>query len=249
MKNAEDSIKIFSTKFYEEAICTIYGGSLHPGGLEVTLRIGELAGLKEDSLVLDVASGKGDSALAISKNFGCKVVGVDLSKKFVKESRIKTSNDCSRENFEFIVGDAEFLPFKSSFFDVVLCECAFNLFPDKKKVLREIRQVLKPRGKLVLTDFLLERKLNKQEKNDLTFALCLANAETLEILLEWLKQENFVGLHVEDHSDKLLPFGVQLLLNSDGLDPKALKGLENLFYKDIVRYVLIVVTKPKSNLC
>lgn len=238
-------MKIFSTKFYEEAICTIYGGSLHPGELEVTLRIGELACVNKDSLVLDVASGKGDSALAISKNFGCKVIGVDLSKKFVKESKTKTSEGYTRENLEFLVGDAEFLPFKSSFFDVVLCECAFNLFPDKKKVLREVRQVLKPGGKLVLADFLLERKLHEQEKNDLTFALCLANAETLEILLELLKQENFVDLYFEDHSDKLLPFGVQFLLNSDGLDPKALKGLENLFYRDIVRYVLIVASKPK----
>jgi len=249
MKNASEPVKIFSTKFYEEAVCTIYGGSLHPGGLEVTLRIGELAGVNEDSLVLDVASGKGDSALTISKNFGCKVIGVDLSKKFVKESRTKASGGRARENLEFLVGDAEFLPFKGSFFDVVLCECAFNLFPDKKKVLREVRQVLKPGGKLVLADFLLERKLHKQEKNDLTFALCLANAETLEILLELLKQENFVDLYFEDHSDKLLPFGVQLLLNSDGLDPKALKGLENLFYRDIVRYVLIVATKPNSSLC
>ncbi|MEM1674043.1 MAG: methyltransferase domain-containing protein [Candidatus Bathyarchaeia archaeon] len=247
MEDSSESLKKFLTQVYEETLCGIYSGSLHPGGLNLTRRVGELAEITGESIVLDVASGMGASAISIAKEFGCPVIGIDLSKRFVRESKFRASEILTYgDSLDFLVGDAEFLPFKDSSFNVVLCECSFNLFPDKRKVLHEIYRILKVGGKFVLTDFVLKKDLPKHQRNKFNFAFCIAGAETSEKIVKWMEEVNFTDIYVEDHSDKLLSFGIQLLLSSSDFVSENLENLENLFYEDAFRYVLIAAVKSSK---
>lgn len=244
MEGSLNHLRKFLTQIYEDTICRIYGDRLHPDGLNLTQRIGELANITRESTVLDVASGTGATALSIAKNFECSVVGIDLSKKLVKKSKSKISWSFIYEKLEFLTGDAETLPFKDSSFNVVLCECAFNLFPDKKRVLGEIYRVLKSGGKFLLADFVLKRELSEHQRNEFSFAFCIAGAERSEKLLRWIKEANFTDTYIEDHSDKLLPFGIQLMLTSSSFVSENLEALENLLYEDYLSYLLITASKP-----
>lgn len=247
MGDSPEYLKKFLAQVYEDTLCGIYGGSLHPGGLNLTRRVGELAEITGDSIVLDVASGTGFSTISIAKEFGCSVIGIDLSKRFVRESKFRSSEILTHGDLlEFLVGDAESLPFKDSSFNVVLCECSFNLFPDKRKVLHEIYRVLKVGGKFVLTDFVLKKDLPKHQRNKFSFAFCIAGAETSEKLIKWMEEVNFTDIYVEDHSDKLISFGIQLLLSSSNFVLKNLENLENLFYEDAFKYILIAAVKPSK---
>lgn len=242
------SLKKFLMETYEITLCRIYGESLHPGGLQLTQRIGKLGGMTSRSLVLDIGSGTGSSAFSIAESFGCSIIGIDFSKRLVKMGKSRFAKNPAYRRLTFILGDAECLPFQDSSFDVVFCECAFNLFPNKEKVLQEIKRILREDGKLILSDFALKNELSEHQKDKLTFALCIAGAEISEKLLEWIRKAGFSDIYVEDHTDKLLPFAVQILLNSDVLEPENMETLENLFYDNALSYLLIVASKnPNDN--
>lgn len=246
MDDRSENIKRFLAHVYEDTLCRIYGDSLHPGGLNLTQRIGELSGITEETIVLDVASGTGASALALTKKFGCYVVGVDISRGLVRRSRLKIPQENLHGKLEFLVGDAELLPFRDSVFDVVLCECAFNLFPNKEKVISEIYRVLRGGGKFILADFTLAGDLPKVRRDRFSFAFCIAGAETLEKLVKWMERAGFTDIYIEDHTDKLLPFGIQLLLNPNDFVLENLDALEELFQENLFNYVLIVASKPSG---
>jgi len=77
----QESLKQCCARLYESDIARLLlGESFHPGGLKLTQRLGEILGLGPDSRVLDVASGKGTSAIFLAQRFGCEVVGVDYGK-------------------------------------------------------------------------------------------------------------------------------------------------------------------------
>jgi len=122
---------------------------LHPGGLAIT---GELAGLcliREGSLVLDVASGTGESACFLAEKFGCEVTGLDSSGYMVEKARGKAG--ARALDVDFVRGDAHNLPFEPDCFDAVLSECTICLL-DKKRVIGEMVRVSKPGGYVGIHD-------------------------------------------------------------------------------------------------
>lgn len=176
-ENLSRQLKECSAKVYEGIIGDVIGESLHPGGVDVAAKVAEVAKINNASTVLDLASGKGASVRFMAENFGCNVIGMDLSSRLIKTFKRNSVKSFLGET-AFVVGDGEFMPYVDSCFDVVMCECAFNLFPDKKGVLSEISRVLKDGG-FLLTDIVLRRSLPEDLKTELTFALCIAGAETL----------------------------------------------------------------------
>jgi len=130
----------------------LLGGSFHPGGLALTERLGTLLHLQPGHRVLDVASGKGTSAIHIAQRFGCDVVGVDYSARSVEDGIVASVNVGVSDRVRFKRGDAETLPFGDAEFDAVICECAFCTFPDKCAAASEFARVLKPSGRVGLSD-------------------------------------------------------------------------------------------------
>lgn len=233
-----------SVRTYEGIIGDIIGDVLHPGGLNLTAKVAEIAKIDEASTVLDLASGKGSTAKFLAENFGCNVVGLDLSANLIKVFK-KGSTGSIFPRIEFTIGDAEAMPYTDSCFDIVVCECAFNLFQNKRRVLSEIYRVLKGGGRFALTDIVLKKVLPAELKTKLTFALCVAGAETLSRLNELLRSAGFSVVQVEDHSEKLVELGLKLLFSdSFTLGAEDQGVLERLFDEDLLSYVLIVSHKP-----
>ena len=84
----------FATKLYESSLLSnSLGDILHPGGLKLTARMAETAEIRRSSLVLDLACGKGVTAWFLSQQYGCRVVGIDLSPKLLSLARGKYETD------------------------------------------------------------------------------------------------------------------------------------------------------------
>ena len=123
---------------------------LHFGGSDGTRALGEFAGLKKGMEVLDVGSGVGGPARTLAHEFGCRVVGVDLTREFVEAANELTARVNLEDMVEFEVGNASDLPVESEAFDVVWMQNSIMNIKDKQGALREANRVLRPGGILVL---------------------------------------------------------------------------------------------------
>ncbi|MFX1466776.1 MAG: class I SAM-dependent methyltransferase [Promethearchaeota archaeon] len=199
-------LKKSTAKFYEESFFEmILEDILHPGGLELTERLANFANIDEESSVLDIASGKGASAIFLAQNFNCNIVGVDLSKGIVKKAidLANTNMFSDRDKISFKVSDAEKLPFRTGAFDVVISECALCLFPNKKSALTEMYRVLKDGGKIALSDVTLENT-SRELRNKLLFFGCLAGAESLNVLQNMIEDIGFIDVNAIDSSQAVI---------------------------------------------
>lgn len=180
-----------SLAYGSDAARFLLGDSFHPGGIELTLELAGMLRLNAESLILDVASGKGASAIAIAERFGCKVVGIDLSEANIAEARAITAERGLSHRISFRLADAEELPFESAGFDALLCECAFCTFPNKTKSSSEFRRVLRPGGRVGISD--LTRVPDPLPELDglLSWVACIGDAQPLEIYIRMLKCAGF----------------------------------------------------------
>jgi arsenite methyltransferase len=194
----------FTTGLYESGILDgLLGDTLHPGGIELTKRLAEVAQSTRNSSVLDIASGKGHTASFLCRQYGCKVVGIDSSFNMVTWAQKRAEIERLTHMVQFLAADAENLPFPGCQFDVVICECSFSLFRDKEKAAGEIWRVLRFGGRLALADIFLRREVTSELKAQLNSIPCLAQAQGLTDYLRVLEQAGFQDILVEDHSREL----------------------------------------------
>jgi len=142
--------------------------TLHPGGLDISRRIGEVVHLDPSLHVLDVSSGKGVFACLYAREFGCRVTGLDLNEAFTEEARRRAAMEGLNGKVEFRVGDSRALPFADGQFDVVVNECAVGLtaIGDSRGVLHEMARVTKPGGTVVIHESTWLRELSVLERED-----------------------------------------------------------------------------------
>ncbi|MFQ5382431.1 MAG: class I SAM-dependent methyltransferase [Dehalococcoidia bacterium] len=157
----------------------LMGDTFHPGGLPLTLHLGDLLGLTRDTRLLDVACGRGTSAIALAKEFGCTVVGVDLGEESIRAAREAARAEGLEGRVSFRSGDAEALPVDDSSFDAIICECAFCTFPSKESAAAEFARVLRPGGALGVSDITREGPLPPELETLLGWVACLADARPL----------------------------------------------------------------------
>ena len=197
-------IKICCARLYaSDWAQSLLGDSFHPGGVALTERLGSFLNLEPGKRLLDVASGKGTSAIALAKRFGCEVIGVDYSKELVSESKAAAETEGLGNRVQFRYSDAEALPFPDSFFDAVICECAFCTFPDKAGTAGEFARVLRADGRLGFSDITRTGELPEDLVGLLAWIACIGDAQTLEEYIGYFKAAGFEIETVEEQNDTL----------------------------------------------
>jgi len=181
----------------------LLGDSFHPGGLRLTARLGEQLGLGPGVRVLDAAAGKGESAIFLAKQFGCQVVGVDLGARSVEEATARAETAQVAHLVSFVEGDAERLDFPDAGFDAVICECAFCTFPDKRAAASEFARVLRPRGRVGMSDLTRSGPLPQDLEGLLAWIACIADARPVEEYAGGLESAGFEVTTVEPHNNAL----------------------------------------------
>jgi arsenite methyltransferase len=148
-----EEIKSCCAALYQSDLARmLLGESFHPGGAALTAHLGELLQLAPASLVLDVACGEGASAILLAQRFGCRVLGIDYGEDAVRRANERVRDLGLEHLVSFQRGDAERLAVASASFDAVLCECSFCTFPDKTAAAAEFARVLKPGGRVAMSD-------------------------------------------------------------------------------------------------
>lgn len=198
-------LKKSTAKFYEDGFfdMILKEDVLHPGGLKLTERLANLASIDENSTVLDIASGKGTSAIFLAKKFNCTVVGIDLSEVLTRRATELSKTEMVADQVFFKVADAERLPFKTDSFDAIINECSLCLFPNKKNALKEMYRVLNDEGKLVLSDVTLE-ETDRKLRNKLLFFSGIESAVPLEVLDSYFKDTGFLEIDAIDSSEVII---------------------------------------------
>jgi sarcosine/dimethylglycine N-methyltransferase len=127
----------------------------HTRGLAATADLAKLVGLEANMAVLDIGAGVGGPARFLAATYGCHVTGVDLSESFVEAARYLTSRTGQSERVAFQAANALALPFEAAAFDVVLLQHVAMNISDRPALYREVRRVLKPRGRFGTFDVVL----------------------------------------------------------------------------------------------
>jgi ubiquinone/menaquinone biosynthesis C-methylase UbiE len=130
----------------------LMGDSLHPGRLALTTRLGQLANIGPDSVVLDAGSGQGTSAVHLASTTGCRVVGITLEQEGVAAGERLAEGQDLQALVSFRQGNLLEVPLETGSFDVVLMECVLSILPDKPAALYRLRGALRPGGRLAVTD-------------------------------------------------------------------------------------------------
>ncbi|HEX9926536.1 MAG TPA: methyltransferase domain-containing protein [Anaerolineae bacterium] len=181
----------------------LLGDSFHPGGLALTERLGQLLDLQPGRRVLDVAAGRGASAIFLARHFGCEVVGVDYGPESVSAATVQAQAAGLGDRVPFVQGDAEQLRFADATFDAVICECAFCTLPDKTSAAAEFARVLRPDGRLGLSDLTRTGPLPPELDGLLAWIACIADARPVAEYVAYLAQAGFEIDQIEPHDQTL----------------------------------------------
>jgi SAM-dependent methyltransferase len=156
------------------------------------------ADLKAGEVVLDLGSGAGvDVFLAASKVGPTgRVIGVDMTEEMVEKAK-GIARDHGYRNVEFRLGEIEKLPVENESVDAIVSNCVINLSPDKSKVFREACRVLKPGGRLTVSDIVSEGALPDEIKSDSNaWACCIGGALEQQEYLKEIKKAGFEDVQV-----------------------------------------------------
>jgi len=173
-----------------------------PKGSDMGLGCGNpraLAGLKMGETVLDLGSGGGVDAFLASLEVGNtgRVIGVDMTPAMVSKARTNAEKG-KFGNTEFRLGEIEHLPVADCTVDVIISNCVINLSPNKSQVFRDAFRVLKPGGRLAISDVVATVELPEDMRNDpALYSGCMAGASQLEDLETIIHQAGFTDVLIE----------------------------------------------------
>ncbi len=172
-----------------------------PEGANLGLGCGNpqvMASLQEGEVALDLGSGAGFDCFIASKRVGKtgKALGVDMTPEMVTRAR-ENAVESGFDNCEFRLGEIEHLPVADATVDVVMSNCVFNLSPDQAQVFRESFRVLKPGGRLSISDVVATAELPPEIKADQKlFSGCIAGAASIPELETWMEEAGFEDISV-----------------------------------------------------
>lgn len=177
-----------------------------PNGSNMGLGCGNpqaIADLQEGETVLDLGSGGGFDCFLAAPKVGetGKVIGVDMTAEMISNAR----NNAIKNHFsnvEFRLGEIENLPVENEIVDVIISNCVINLSPNKSRVFQEAYRVLKPGGRLAISDIVMTADLPEELQSDVDlYSGCISGASTIKELTEFIEQAGFKNISINPKSD------------------------------------------------
>lgn len=172
-----------------------------PEGANMGLGCGNpqaIAALKPGETVLDLGSGGGFDCFLAAKAVGDsgQVIGVDMTPAMISKARQNAATG-GYNNVEFRLGEIEHLPAADQSVDVIISNCVVNLSPDKARVFADAFRVLKPGGRLAISDVVATTELPENVQKDLTlFTSCVAGASAISEIERMLKTAGFANIRI-----------------------------------------------------
>ncbi|MDY6893251.1 MAG: arsenite methyltransferase [Chloroflexota bacterium] len=179
-----------------------------------------LASLREGDVVIDLGSGAGFDCFLAAHKVGeqGRVIGVDMTPEMIEKARYNAKKN-GYDNVEFRLGEIENLPVADNLADVLLSNCVINLVPDKARAFSEAFRVLKPGGRLAISDIVLLKELPDFIKNSVeAYVGCLAGAIMRDAYIGAVKDAGFQDVRIIDETT----FPVEFMIN----DPAAVVIME-----------------------
>jgi SAM-dependent methyltransferase len=245
-----------------DVVALLLGDSYHPGGATLTRRLAGRLGLRPGAAVLDVASGRGTTALLLAAEYQAQVTGIDLSPANIAAATAAAEGNALADRVRFHTGDAEHLPLPDAAFDAAVCECAFCTFPDKATAAAELARVLRPGGRLGITDVTAETDRLPPELTGLgAWIACVADARPLDQYAALLTGAGLRVTATERHDATMTAIvdriEARLTLvrmtardraEAAGLDfaraPAVLAAARAAIADDVIGYALLIAEKP-----
>ncbi|WP_153505719.1 class I SAM-dependent methyltransferase [Cumulibacter manganitolerans] len=251
-----------ATGYSSDLVSMLLGTSYHPGGTQLTRRLLDAVDLQPGERLADVASGVGTTALLAVQEYNAIVDGIDLSASNVARATAAVEAAGIDERARFQHGDAEALPLGDAGWDVIVCECALCTFPDKPIAVAEMARVLRPGGRVGISDVTADRDRLPAELTGLgAWIGCVADARPAEEYEALLTAHGLRVRLVEPHREALDRMVLQIaarieLLRMMQRDRAAALGLDFDRIRPILSatqhavengalgYALIVAEKP-----
>jgi ubiquinone/menaquinone biosynthesis C-methylase UbiE len=220
-----------------------------PEGANLGLGCGNpiaVASLKEGETVLDLGSGAGFDCFLAANIVGKsgKVIGVDMTPEMIEKAR-ENARKGNFKNVDFRLGEIENLPIADNHVDAIISNCVINLSPDKDRVFQEAFRVLKPGGRLMVSDIVLVSELPDSIKNSVAAYIgCLAGATMQDEYIKAIKSAGFKQVNIIDQTSFSADYApndpiVQTLANDSGISQADLKKLGSS-----IRSVKVHAIKP-----
>jgi arsenite methyltransferase len=172
-----------------------------PEGADMGLGCGNpkaIASLREGEVVVDLGSGGGFDCFLSSAEVGPRgrIIGIDMTPDMLSKAR-RNAERGNYANVEFRLGEIEHLPVANSTADVILSNCVINLSPDKPQVFREAFRVLKPGGRLAISDVVATAELPEAMKDDPKLhSACVAGASLIDDLEDMIREAGFSCIRI-----------------------------------------------------
>lgn len=191
------------------------------------------ASLKEGETVLDLGAGAGFDCFLAARRVGHagKVIGVDMTPEMVEKAR-GNARAWGASNVEFRLGEIEELPVEDGSVDIVISNCVINLSPDKPRVFREAYRVLKPGGRLMVSDLVLNRKLPEKIRDSVAaYTGCISGALLKNAYLEAIGAAGFARIEIIEErafpiADMVNDVTAKAVVEAYGTDPAKIRELE-----------------------
>lgn len=159
------------------------------------------ASLRPGEVVVDLGCGGGLDVLLAAQRVGPtgKAIGIDVTPEMIELARKNSAKSTSPENTEFYLAPIDDMPLADSTADCVISNCVINLAPDKSAVFREVLRILKPGGRLAVSDIALKRPLPDGLANDIAaYVGCIAGAISMDDYRRLLREAGFSAVEIVD---------------------------------------------------
>jgi len=160
------------------------------------------ASLKEGEVVVDLGAGGGIDCFLAANAVGKSgsVIGVDMTPDMVSSARANALRG-GYDNVDFRLGEIEHLPVADNSVDTIISNCVINLSPDKDQVFRDAYRVLKPGGRVMVSDIVINKELPESIKNSMeSYAACIAGASYKQDYLETITRAGFKDIEIVSES-------------------------------------------------